>query len=1128
MTKINGLQEMANFTFTTKYAKYDEKKKRREVWSETVDRVEKMHLKKFNFLSADDKKEIKSAFDLVREKMVVPSMRSLQFGGKAIEQHNMRMFNCLGKNTQFLTKNGVKSFVDFKDGDQVMVLTHNSNWKNATVRYYGKNNLYPILISGKNATETVLATSDHRWILTNGTITTSLKVGDAILSMEGDPRIVKSIGAPTYDDTWCLVVPDDQSFVLSSGLVTGNCSVTHVHSIRSFAESFYALLCGTGVGFGITYKFLDRLPDLVTAKNKTGTVLTYVIQDSIEGWADSVEALLNCYMKNTPYTGRKIVFDYSKIRPKGAPLKTGGGKAPGYKGLKKCHKKIKDLLDNIIEEKGQTRLKTIDAYDILMHCADAVLSGGIRRSACSVIFDADDEDMMNAKTGNWFVDNPQRGRSNNSAIILRNKTNFESFKKLIQRTKEFGEPGFLYVIDDRQLLNPSLRKGTKVITRRGIFPIEELEGQKNLAVKNFFGKWSPAECTLSGRDQLLYKITLENGIEYFATEQHKWPIVTPTGVSRKQTDQLEPQDKVYALRTFGLNYGKDGEYEDGLLAGWINGGDWVTKEETNKFKFSFGFHDRVDHMILNKLQNLLDTDLEPKANVEDSIVKSVEIDRELLTPFFGKFYNENADIDQGLPEKIWVICSDKFIRGYVDGIFSSNGVCENNELKLVSGNEKLVGDLQRLLGFFGITSFVAFVPAQDNTHKNQWILSIKNLDDIKHFNCVFSIQDDEISKELKNIPGINKKYPLSKSLYIKSIEKTELREDVWDISVYDDSHCFQLDNCITGNCFEISFIPVTEDGRCGFQMCNLTSINGAKIDTFEKYKIAAKAAALIGTLQAAYTDFEYLGKTSEELTKEEALLGVSVTGWMDNPVVLLNEEHQRIAAKIVVETNKQWAAKINVSPSARTTCVKPEGSTSVVLCSASGIHPHHARKYFRRIQMNKEDNVYNFFKIYNPHACEESVWSANKTDDVITFPIEIPPTAMVKADLTALKHLEIIKSVQANWVNHGTTEANKKPLVHSVSCTVIVKDSEWEEVTKYLYDNQDYFTAVSLLPETGDKIYKQAPMEAIVTEEDEAKWNLLVKNWEPVDFSKLEEIDDATNHVAEAACAGGKCEVTKL
>lgn len=654
MSDTNILEEMADFVFTAKYAKYDEKKKRRETWDETVSRVEKMHLKHYFFLSALDKEEIKKAFNFVREKRVIPSMRSMQFGGKAVEQHNCRIFNC---------------------------------------------------------------------------------------------------------------------------------GVRHIDSIRSFAESFYALLCGTGVGFGLSNFFLNRLPDLVNARSKTGTILAYTVEDSIEGWSDSVEALLNCYFKNTPYSGRKIVFDYSKIRAKGAKLKTGGGKAPGYKGLKNCHLKIKKFLDEIIEGEKQARLKTINAYDILMHCADAVLSGGVRRSACAVIFDENDEEMMNAKTGDWFKENPQRARSNNSALVMRNETSLEKFKELIDKTKQFGEPGFVFVKNKHQLLNP---------------------------------------------------------------------------------------------------------------------------------------------------------------------------------------------------------------------------------------------------------------------------------------------------------------------------------------------------------CFEINFLPITEDGRTGFQFCNLSSINGAKTTSFEEFKENSWAASLIGTLQAGFTSFSYLGHASEELTKNEALLGVSITGMMDNPHILLNPEYQRSASKVAVDTNKIWAEKLKIKQSARVCCIKPEGTSSIVLGSASGIHPHHDRKYFRRIQMNKDDNVYSFLKMHNSHATEESVWSANKTDDVVTFPIEISPSAMIKKNLTAIKHLELIKSTQENWVEQGTTEANTKPFHHSVSCTVLVKKDEWNEVTKYLFENQEYFTAVSLLPDDGDTIYKQSPMQSLKTKEDIELFDKLKSEWTHVDYSKLEETDDSTMHIAEASCVGGACELVKL
>lgn len=378
MNELQYLDEIGNYVFTSVYARYDDKHSRRETWEESTNRVLKMHLKKFKYLPEKDLEEIKWAFSLVESKHVIPSMRSMQFGGKAIEAHNARMFNC---------------------------------------------------------------------------------------------------------------------------------SVRHIDSIRSFAEIFYMALCGVGTGIGLYRHFLDRLPNLVDYTYKTGTVVTYVVEDTIEGWADSVEALLNCYFQNTAYTGRKIVFDYSKIRKKGAPLKTGGGKAPGYKGLKNAHQKIKLILDHIIENSHETRLNTIPAYDVLMHCFDAVLSGGIRRSASSIMFDNDDENMINAKTYftvikkgrfeqneksgkyegyvivddsgyrcktrlevtlsqddydyltqynkiSWIHVHPQRARSNNSVLLLRDKVTKEEFMKIYQRTKEFGEPGFVFGDHPHELFNP--------------------------------------------------------------------------------------------------------------------------------------------------------------------------------------------------------------------------------------------------------------------------------------------------------------------------------------------------------------------------------------------------------------------------------------------------------------------------------------------------------------------------------------------------------------------------------------------------------------------------------------------------------------------------------------------------
>ena len=362
---------------------------------------------------------------------------------------------------------------------------------------------------------------------------------------------------------------------------------------------------------------------------------------------------------------------------------------------------------------------------------------------------------------------------------------------------------------------------------------------------------------------------------------------------------------------------------------------------------------------------------------------------------------------------------------------------------------------------------------------------------------------------------------------VSSIE-TITNMDVYDIEVKSKNHNFFANKTLVHNCAEVGFIPITEDGVCGVQFCNLTSINGKSITSIDKFKTAAKAATIIGTLQAGYTTFKFLSKQSKQLTEEESLLGVSITGLMENPDILLNGKIQEDIAKYCIEVNKEWAAKLNINPAARITLVKPEGSSSLVLGTSSGIHPHHARRYFRRIQCNKEDNVYKHFAKYNPHATEESVWSVSKTDDVITFPLTISDKAIVKADLTAIQHLKYILSTQKHWVLNGETEHNTKKIHHNVSCTVIVGDDEWKDVIDFIFDHRKFFTAVSFLPKVGDKIFKQAPNEAVVTPEDEIRFNDLITKWKRVHYTDMKEQTDETELQKEVACSGNSCEITQI
>ena len=161
---------------------------------------------------------------------------------------------------------------------------------------------------------------------------------------------------------------------------------------------------------------------------------------------------------------------------------------------------------------------------------------------------------------------------------------------------------------------------------------------------------------------------------------------------------------------------------------------------------------------------------------------------------------------------------------------------------------------------------------------------------------------------------------------------------------------------------------------------------------------------------------EYLGEVTERILKRESLLGVSMTGIMERHEICLDPDVQKEGARVVKKTNRELAKKIGINPAARTTCFKPEGTASCILGTSSGIHPHHAKRYIRRVQANKMEDIYQHFKKTNPRACEESVWSANDSDDVVAFCIEVPAGAKTKNQVGAIDLLSHVKSTQQSWV----------------------------------------------------------------------------------------------------------------
>ena len=574
-----------------------------------------------------------------------------------------------------------------------------------------------------------------------------------------------------------------------------NCSFSNVDRVEFFREFFYLLLCGCGCGFSVQKHHIALLPPLPARGRETELpVAHHIVGDTIEGWADALHALVRSY-----YEGTRVEFSYHRIRPRGTALKTSGGRAPGHLPLKKALTQVEGILAGAVGR----GLKPIEVYDICMFTARAVLSGGIRRSACICLFSYDDEEMMTAKTGPWFEKHPQRSASNNSAVIPRSMQNDQVFRKLFASTREFGEPGFVFCDHPDAGVNPC--------SEIGLLPV-------------------------------------------------------------------------------------------------VN---WTLSEA--------------------EVQNL-------------------------------------------------------YQRGHA-------------------------GDL----------------------------------------------------------PGTSR--------------------------------------------------------LSGWAMCNLTSTNGALIRSSDDLIRAAIRATVIGTLQAAYTDMTYLGPVTRLLNEHDALLGVSICGFMDSPDVLLSPEALTAAAHIVRATNILVADLIGINRAARTTTVKPEGTTAALLGTASGIHPNHSRRYFRRVQAARTEPVYQHFRAANPQMCETSVYDPDHTD-VITFPIEAPANAILKSDVTALEFLQYVSLVQRAWVKPGTNPVNNRApeVSHNVSNTCVVKADEWEAVADYIWAHRADFTGISLLGDDGQTRYAQAPFQAVETDDDVLHWNRLQPR--PVDYTALKELADNTALKETVACAGGSCALT--
>jgi len=308
----------------------------------------------------------------------------------------------------------------------------------------------------------------------------------------------------------------------------------------------------------------------------------------------------------------------------------------------------------------------------------------------------------------------------------------------------------------------------------------------------------------------------------------------------------------------------------------------------------------------------------------------------------------------------------------------------------------------------------------------------------------------------------------------------------------------------TNPCCEIALRP--------FQFCNLCEVNASDITSQEDLMERVRAAAFIGTLQAGYTSFHYLRPIWQRTTEKDALIGVSMTG-IGSGVVLGYD--MKSAAKAVKEENARVAELIGINKSARTTTVKPAGTTSLALGTSSGIHAWHNDFYVRRIRVGKNEAIYSYLAINHPELIEDEYFRPHDTA-VISIPQKAPEGAIMRFE-SPFQLLDRIKKVHLEWVKPGHRSGNN---THNVSATVSLKDDEWDLAGEWMWENRDHYNGLSVLP-YANHTYMQAPFEDCTKE----VYDQLFKSLSNIDLSQVIELDDNTDLSGELACAGGACEV---
>ena len=906
-----------------------------------------------------------------------------------------------------------------------------------------------------------------------------------------------------------------------------NCSFLPIDNLRAFCELIYILMQGTGVGFSVESKFVNKLPTV--AKIDDTLVASHQVGDSATGWADAVFFVVTHAWKGYG----SIELDYSLVRPRGSRLVTKGGRASGPEPLKAA---IEFLIETIYSAE-ERQLTTLEVYDMCCSLAEVVVVGGVRRSAMISFSDPDDESMRHAKDwkrGNFPL---KRYMSNNSAYF-HERPSREVFDREWTQLAESGSGERGLSIDNWHRYaprpqggtrsNPCVTGDTRVMTEDGFIQIKDfLNDPKTLVIDSRFGTekqgyTSDKGAFITGEKQV-FKLTTKQGYEVKLTADHR--VMTSKGWV--EAKDLELGDKIHICNNGGM-FGSEGNEEIGAIAGWY-AGDGTIADGSPRLYF---YHE--DRTLTSYFKSCIESVVGHEVNVSEYLpTKREHIESASLRDYLP------TDDRTKVPEIIWR-GTEKCQKSYLSALFSADG-CVLGDLKkgasirLHSTKIGHLKDVQQILLNFNVYSKIytgrmkegfRIMPDGKGGLKNYYckesaelMISCKSLVTFSH-RIGFMRQDKQ--EALNSIIDSYKRRPNADKFVADFTGLEPLGvETVYDLTE-ETTHSFIANGLVVHNCHEIglrfreSNDPWTGEGGGG-QFCNLSAVVVRPEDTLDTLKLKVRLATIIGCTQAQFTNFPYLRPAWRELCEEDRLIGVDLTGQCDHPTLLDNVENLSILNDVAISTASELSEMLGINMPAAVTCGKPSGNTSQMVDCASGFHPRYSDYYFRHVRVSADDPLSSLLKSEGvpmfPEVGQENLDEADVKTWVARFPVKSPSGSMTRNDESSFDQMERYLTIMKGWC---------KDRGHNQSATIYVKEDDWGKVGEWVWANFDDIVGLSFLPYDGGN-YKLAPYEEISQDEYED----CIGDFPNIDFQRLSEFEkfDQGQGSTELACTGGTCEL---